>query len=113
MSLKDFRIERLLGKGSFGDVYRAVRRDDNETYALKRVDITQMDGKEISDALNEIRFLASVRHENVLGFLHSFLTPDGNELCIVTEFCPGGDLEQFIEKTKPVSPLHHRSDPHL
>ena len=66
MSLKDFRIERLLGKGSFGDVYRAVRRDDNETYALKRVDITQMDGKEISDALNEIRFLASVRHENTL-----------------------------------------------
>jgi NIMA (never in mitosis gene a)-related kinase len=100
MSLSDFRVEKLLGKGSFGDVYKAIRKDDNETYALKRVDITQMDGKEISDAMNEIRFLASMRHDNILGFLHSFLTPDGNELCIVTEYCAGGDLEQFIEKCK-------------
>ena len=32
-----------------------------------------MGKKEIADALNEIRFLAGIRHKNVVGFLEAFL----------------------------------------
>ena len=53
--------------------YQVVRKSDNKVYALKRVKIGKMSKKEISDALNEIRFLASIRHNNIVGFLEAFL----------------------------------------
>lgn len=42
-----------------------------------------MSKKEIADALNEIRFLASIRHKNIVGFLEAFLENNETELCIV------------------------------
>ena len=50
-----------------------VRKSDGKIYAMKRVKIGKMSKKEVSDALNEIRFLASIRHKNIVGFLEAFL----------------------------------------
>ena len=50
-----------------------MRKSDSKIYALKRVKINKMSKKEISDALNEIRFLASIRQKNIVGFLEAFL----------------------------------------
>ena len=61
-------------------------------YALKRVKIAKMSKKEISDALNEIRFLASIRHKNIVGFLEAFLENNETELCIVMEYCGTSSL---------------------
>jgi NIMA (never in mitosis gene a)-related kinase len=52
---------------------QVIRKSDNKVYALKRVKINKMGKKEIADALNEIRFLAGIRHKNVVGFLEAFL----------------------------------------
>jgi serine/threonine protein kinase len=54
-------------------------------YAMKRVKINKMSKKEISDALNEIRFLASIRQKNIVGFLEAFLENNEQDLCIVME----------------------------
>lgn len=67
---------------------------------MKRVKITKMSRKEISDALNEVRFLASIRHPNIVGFFEAFLENNDTELCIVMEFCGSGDLCQKIERYK-------------
>lgn len=69
-------------------------------YALKRVKINKMSKKEIADALNEIRFLASIRHKNIVGFLEAFLENNETELCIVMEYCGCGDLAQKVERYK-------------
>lgn len=53
--LKDFKIKNLLGKGAFGDVYKVVRVSDGATYALKKINISSMSSREVSDTLNEIR----------------------------------------------------------
>ena len=63
MSFKDFRVVEALGKGSFATVYKVQRKSDQKIYALKRVKINKMSKKEIADALNEIRFLASIRQK--------------------------------------------------
>ena len=89
-----------VGKGSFASVYKVVRKSDNKMYALKRVKINKMSKKEISDALNEIRFLASVRHKNIVGFLEAFLENNETELCIIMEYCGCGDLAQKVERYK-------------
>ena len=73
MTIKDFKVVESLGKGSFATVYKVIRKSDGNMYALKRVKIGKMPKKEVADALNEIRFLASIRHKNVVGFLEAFL----------------------------------------
>lgn len=100
MSFKDFRIAETIGKGSFASVYKVIRKSDNKVYALKRVKISKMSKKEIADALNEIRFLASIRQKNIVGFLEAFLENNDTELCIVMEYCGCGDLAQKVERYK-------------
>ena len=73
MPLSDFKVVESVGKGSFASVYKVMRKSDKQLYALKRVKIGKMSKREIQDALNEIRFLASIRHRNVVGFLEAFL----------------------------------------
>lgn len=55
-----------------------------------------MSTAEREDAVNEIRLLASIRHENICRYHEAFV--DGNHLCIVMEFAPNGDLGRFIRK---------------
>ena len=53
--LRQFRVQKLLGKGAFGDVYQVTRISDGITYAMKKINISSMSSKEIADTLNEIR----------------------------------------------------------
>jgi len=79
---------------------QVIRKSDNKVYALKRVKINKMSKKELADALNEIRFLASIHHKNIVGFLEAFLESNETELCIIMEFCGCGDLAQKVERYK-------------
>ncbi len=63
---------------------------------MQEADIHKMSHAEREDAVNEIRLLASIRHENICRYHEAFL--DGNYLCIVMEFAPNGDLSRFVRK---------------
>ena len=51
----DFQICRLLGKGSYGSVYKVIRKSDNQEYAMKEVSLKDLSQKEREEAVNEIR----------------------------------------------------------
>ncbi len=44
-SLNDFEIQKSLGEGSFGSVFKVRRRTDGQTYALKKVKMSKMSMK--------------------------------------------------------------------
>ena len=50
-------------------------------------------------ALNEIRILSSVKHDNVIAYKDAFIDEKENVLCIVMELAEGGDLEQMIKNS--------------
>ena len=87
-----YRLERQLGQGAMGTVHLVRRRGDNEQLALKRVAIVSE--KDRVQALNEIAILRALSHPHVVRFDDSFL--DGQELCIVMEYCAGGDLSDLL-----------------
>ncbi|KAL3134399.1 hypothetical protein ABBQ38_006461 [Trebouxia sp. C0009 RCD-2024] len=93
---KRFEVQKLLGKGSYGIVYRVKRLLDGRVYALKEIDVRKMSARTGADAVNEIRLLASVKHQNIIRYHEAFL--DGNLLCIVMEYAQYGDLGRLIKK---------------
>ncbi|GAX80415.1 hypothetical protein CEUSTIGMA_g7854.t1 [Chlamydomonas eustigma] len=93
---QNFKVVKLLGKGSYGTVYQVQRLSDNQTYALKEMDVRAMNQAEREDATNEIRLLASVQHPNIISYNEAFL--DGNRLCIIMEYAQDGDLAKVIKK---------------
>ena len=91
-----FRIERLLGKGSFGSVRKVVRTADGKVYAMKIVKMPYFTSEDAKNALNEVRLLASLKHPHIVRFYEAFLHQ--NTLRIVMEYAKGGDLARLIER---------------
>ena len=72
MNLPGFIEERVLGKGSYGTVFKAIRKSDNSPYAIKVVNTIGMDRQTLEDSVNEIRLMASFKSPYIIGFFESF-----------------------------------------
>ena len=99
-SIKDFKKEKVIGKGSFGSVYLVRRLEDNKIYALKKVKLQNLSDKEKENALNEVRILASVKSPFVISYKEAFIEDSDSSLCLVMEFADKGDLYQKITEFK-------------
>ena len=61
MALSDFEKLVTIAKGSFGTVYKAIRKDNGRVYALKQVEIANMNRAEREEAVDEVRALDAHR----------------------------------------------------
>lgn len=80
MSLDEFEFIEKLGEGAYSSVYKVRRTVDSMVYAMKQVQINDLSAKEKENALNEIRILASIHHENVISYKEAFLDEETNSL---------------------------------
>lgn len=94
--LQNFKVHKLLGKGSYGKVYKVQRASDDKFYALKETDLRGLNQAERMDAVNEVRLLVSMNHPSVIRYHEAFL--NANKLCVVMEYAPYGDLRYYISK---------------
>lgn len=97
MSLNEFEVIKPLGKGAFASVYQVKRKKDGNIYAMKRVNFGTMNSKERDNALNEVRLLASVQHNNIIGYKESFYDDNSKTLNIIMDFADNGDLDSIIK----------------
>jgi NIMA (never in mitosis gene a)-related kinase 1/4/5 len=74
--------------------------DGSSFYALKKVKINELSEKERQAALNEIRILASLDHDNIIAYKDAFIDDKENVLCIIMEYAEKGDLSSVIESHK-------------
>ena len=83
----------LIGKGTFGSVFRAWRIDpeQHDTFAVKVIDLDETCKEELESQVNlEIEILKELRHDNIIQMYDHFV--DGSSYSLVTEFLEGGDL---------------------
>ena len=95
--MENFEIIKSLGTGAFGSVSLVRRKLNNKTYAMKIVKISKLSYKERENALNEIRLLASLRHQNIIGYKEAFYETTNQTLNIVMEFADDGDISTKIK----------------
>ena len=95
--IRNYTLMREIGGGNFGKVYLA-KTPTGELYAIKKLQ-RQTVNKRLQDLINnEINSLAAVSNPSVLSMKESFNTQ--NHIYIVMEYCPGGDLEGFLKRSK-------------
>ena len=72
-------------------MFKVERNSDNKVYALKKVTMQTLSSRERTNALNEVRILASIDHPNIVSYKEAFTYHD-KYLCIVMEYADDGDL---------------------
>ncbi|XP_031750453.1 serine/threonine-protein kinase N1 [Xenopus tropicalis] len=98
-TIEDFQLQSYLGEGSFGKVYRAQHRSSGKIFAIKAIEMHEINEREIFHCVTlEQRILRLVDEEQCLflaGLLGSFQTQ--NHMCLALEFAEGGDLAAYAD----------------
>ncbi|XP_051469207.1 interferon-induced, double-stranded RNA-activated protein kinase isoform X3 [Apus apus] len=108
--LDTFRDIELIGKGGFGNVFKATAKTDEKTYAVKRVPF-------INKVKREVIQLARLKHENIVEYHWSWEGDDHTTsrdsknkiekfLFITMELCEKGTLEDWIENNRQSQKYH-------
>jgi serine/threonine-protein kinase 24/25/MST4 len=93
MSAERYTKRGLIGRGSFGEVFRGVDEMSRGIVAIKEVE-----DFDPNSSVQEVSILRKVSHVSIIKYLGSFFSSDGGKLCIVMEFANSGTLESHITK---------------
>uniref|UniRef100_A0A1I8P7V8 non-specific serine/threonine protein kinase n=1 Tax=Stomoxys calcitrans TaxID=35570 RepID=A0A1I8P7V8_STOCA len=90
-----YKVNAMVGEGSFGHVYKAVRKDDNQIVAIKVISKRGRTSRDLKTLRRECEIQAHLKHPNVIEMLESFETK--HDLVVVTEFATI-DLHRYMER---------------
>ena len=94
----NYKVERLLGEGSFGKAFLCTNQSTNITCVIKQIVIEGMSQKEQQDVINEATILGKLDHPNIIKLFEAFESKvPKHTLNIVTEYADGGDLSEKIK----------------
>ncbi|XP_006603144.3 probable L-type lectin-domain containing receptor kinase S.7 [Glycine max] len=92
LATKGFHPSRVIGKGSFGTVYKALFESSGTIAAVKRSRQYSHEGR--TEFLAELSVIAGLRHKNLVQLLGWCV--EKGELLLVYEFMPNGSLDKVL-----------------
>jgi len=102
LGVEDFDPLKVIGKGAFGEVRLVQKVDNGHVYAMKVLRKSEMVEKEqVAHVRAERDVLVEVDHTWVVKMFYSF--QDAENLYLVMEFLPGGDVMTLLMKKDTLS----------
>ncbi|TFK39077.1 hypothetical protein BDQ12DRAFT_630265 [Crucibulum laeve] len=95
-SLNDYQLGDSLGKGAFGQVYRALNWATGETVAVKEIQLSNIPKSELGEIMSEIDLLKNLNHANIVKYKGFVKTRE--YLYIILEFCENGSLHNISKR---------------
>ncbi|BHF60157.1 Serine/threonine-protein kinase ulk3 [Sparganum proliferum] len=97
-SVSGYTLTELLGKGTYGEVFKAINRQTRNTAAVKRISKRTLCARAVDNLIEEIRILKELRHRNITQLID--FTWDSNYVYMFMEYLSGGDLSHFLRSQK-------------
>uniref|UniRef100_A0A1D1ZEE2 Serine/threonine-protein kinase ATG1 n=1 Tax=Anthurium amnicola TaxID=1678845 RepID=A0A1D1ZEE2_9ARAE len=92
----DYMFWKLIGRGSFSDVWLARNRVRGTEVAVKEIAMERLSKKLQESLLSEIVILKKINHPNIIALLDIIEFP--KTIYIILEYCRGGDLSMYIQR---------------
>lgn len=89
-----YQLTRLLGCGSFGEVWVAIDKETDIEVALKIY--VSMDQQGLSDFKKEFQLSFNLNHTNLLHSNYMGSTAEDNRAYLVMPLCPEGSVSKYI-----------------
>lgn len=94
----DFGEAGVLGTGTFSTVRVAKHKDTGMSYAVKSINLTNIQPQTLIRLRREIQVLRSLNHKNIIQ-LYEIFEEDGM-LLMIMELCTGGELWHFLQRVE-------------
>ncbi len=99
ITIDDFSILKVIGKGSYGKVLQVKRKDDGYVYAMKVLKKKYMRKKnQVEHIKTERQILELMEFPFIIKLRYAF--QNEHKLYLVTDYCPGGELFFHIQRVE-------------
>jgi len=95
-----YELDDLIGRGSFGDVFRAVEVHSGELVAVKAIDLESTD-EEIDDIQREVLIMAGLSSPHLVCYRASYIF--GTQLRIVMDLMAGSVYDAMGGGSRPLA----------
>ena len=94
----NYILERKIGAGQFGEVYKGFNKINNQDIAVKCVRRELLTGKFLELLENEIKVLRACDNANIIKLYD--LKKTSHNFYLILEFCNEGDMSQYLQQKK-------------
>ena len=88
-----YKIQKIIGKGAFGVVYKAFELCTGRIVAIKQIPVNTENKKHV---IKEIELLKNLDHPNIVKY-YNYLKEE-NHIYIIMEYLEGSTLKQYIDE---------------
>ncbi|KAL7614758.1 hypothetical protein Lser_V15G06583 [Lactuca serriola] len=92
----EFNLEKPVGKGGFGTVYKGQIRASGQTVAIKSLHPEVHEVKMMFE--NELRLFSNIQHQNIIPFVG--YCNEGGRMILVSEYAINGSLDDVLSDEK-------------
>ncbi len=99
LTIDDFSILKVIGKGSYGKVLLVKKKDDDKLFAMKVLKKKYMIKKnQVEHIKTERQILEMMEYAFIIKLKYAF--QNHHKLYLVMDYCPGGELFFHIQRVE-------------
>lgn len=103
LEFHNYHLVRQIGHGGFSDVFLVVSEQYNTTFVAKVINLHRQKTGHFTSFetyMNELSSLKKILHKHVINLYNHFC--DSNKLYLIFEYCPNGNLKEYVQEHGPM-----------